>query len=512
MSRMSLRARSLVLLAASAATAFGQETYGFGSAGTGGFTPTLSAPQPWIGDAAWGVTVGHGRGASTGLLFVSGAPDAQVLSGIPVWFDFGLALPPFFVALDGTPGLGGDGDAFFPAAVPALPALVGVSVYWQAAIDDPTGPLGIAVTAGLKTTLTMPPQVAVGASIGGSNDPLHLVNPTTLAADFPVQGDVCTDNVNGLLYTDAGRTLWASSGFGRLCTADLTGAAPVWTTRDAFVGGTGVAWNNLRYDASRRLVWTLQKLPTQAIELMAYDADPASPTFGARLHETSGVSLVVGLIGVWGMSHDGAVAAIPSLLAGGLYLFDVDPASPTFGQMTSFTTIPATGASALWINNVVEFSADDTEIYVLRQGAGPTPSEVARYSLLTQTWIDHVLATPAVDNVGVTCGAPFGAAGASMQALPAGHGFVATGGFGSPSWLARVDLDPVDPTVVVYTPSTGALVSGGGGTPRLALDVDGQLLAVGVVPLAVQFYDAQTMVFLNSVVLPSGGISVLAFR
>lgn len=505
----------LILVAAATIPVFAQSVpYGSGSPGTGGVVPSLSAAQPWLGSAGWGVALGHGVGAGGALLFVGPLPAATNFGGLPIWIDLAFALPPFPLFLDGNPGVAGDGDAFLPVPLPPTTSgLAGFEVYWQAAVGDPAGVLGLTVTNGLATKFTYPPQVFVGASVGGSADPAHFANPQTLAFDFPSGGSTFTDNVNGCVYAEEGRKLYVSTGFGKVNVADLTGAAPVWTTLQTFAGSNGVAWQNAQLDPARRLLWSAQKTGAN-VELVALDVDPASPTYGTVVAATTTVTANVGLIGVWGLSADGARAAVPSLLGGVLTVFDVDPASPTFGAPTLVTPIPSTGASALWLNNAAAFSDDGVEIYVLRQGAAATPSEVARYSYVLNGWIDHDPGTPILDNVGPTVGAGFGPAGASLAVLKDGSGFVVAGGFGAAGWAGRVALDPSNLTSATWTPFTGAATPGSTvATPRLALDLDRARVAVGCQsPLRLKFFDVPTAAFLAEIALPSGGVSNLCWR
>jgi hypothetical protein len=499
------------LLAAAAAA---QTPYGFGAPGTSGAVPTLSCPQPWLGNAAFGATVAAGYGGAAGYLFLSAVPAATSFGALPLWVDLAFALPPFPFVLDGAAGVGGSGSAVvaLPLPPPAT-GLTGFSIFGQAAIVDPAGPFGLTVTNGLQFTFTEPPQVFVGASIAGGTDVAHFVDPVTLGAAFPSAGSSFTDNVNGAAYDDFGRRLYVSTGFGKVNVADLTGPAPVWTTLQNFGATNGVSTDNLRLDRGRRLAWSMHSI-SGVVELVAVDVDLASPTYGQVTASTLGLSNAVGLIGSWALSPDGGVAAVPSLLGGLLFLIDVAPGSPTFGGLLAAAPIPSTGASALWANQGVAFSADGAEVYVLRQGTGATPTEIARYSLGLGAFVDHLPATPIIDNLGPTVGVATGPAGASLAPLPGGRGLVVCGGFGAAGWAARIDLDPANPTFVGFAAASGATTPGTSvNAPRLALDPDGARLAVGTwSPITVKFFDVATMAYTGQAILTTGGVSQLAWR
>ncbi len=493
-----------------------QDVIGPGVAGSGGFVPALSAKQAWMGNANWGLDVSNAVGGASGILAVSaGQITFSTGSGLPIYLDPAQVLFTLPFAAGGLPGSNAAGTAFVPVPLSfgVIPYLAGFVAYWQAAVTDPSVAGGVTVTNGLSVELTMPPQIFVGSSVGGSADPFAIVDPLSWSPSVPATLSTYTNNVNGVVYTDGGREMYVCSGFGVLNHADLSTGTPVWSTLYNFSGSSGVAEGNLQLDEARKLLWAIGDIgSTGGLEFVAFDVDHASPTYGQIRYYSNGL-YVNGLIGVWGLSPSGNLAALPSLIGGSLTVWDLDPASPTFLTPLLSRVIPSSAISGLWINTDVAFSNDEDIVSVLRQGAGTTPAELARFRISTTSWIDHNPGLGGVQNIGSNASPPalFGSAPTHLNVARRGGNFLVVSGFGGSGWAGRIDIDPVNVNVFSYTPITAV------GLPnawRNAISPDGDLIAVGSYsPLTLHVFNAQTLALVASVPLPGGAtVSDIAWK
>lgn len=130
------------------------ETYGVGSAGSGGFVPQMRAIFSPCSGHTIALEFRDFVGGSTGLLFVSGAPLAPGVAKIK-----GLdllvnpAAPPFLSIPLFFPGSGdGAGDVTLQFDVPVMTGLDGIELYHQVFASDPGAPKGISSSNGLKET------------------------------------------------------------------------------------------------------------------------------------------------------------------------------------------------------------------------------------------------------------------------------------------------------------------------------------------------------------------------
>lgn len=121
--------------------------FGPGCAGSGGFTPTLSAPDHlYTADEAINLTIDGGVGGSPGLLFL-GLFQTQIPVGAGCFFNVWPLYPPQIpFVLDGVGA--GNGIAVLPGTIP--PALFPFPVSMQAFVADPGAPLGYVGTNGLE--------------------------------------------------------------------------------------------------------------------------------------------------------------------------------------------------------------------------------------------------------------------------------------------------------------------------------------------------------------------------
>lgn len=141
--------RELYAVSAAAAGASLLQHYGVGCAGTGGKIPQVSAGIPSVGNAGFALAVSNAYGPSTGAMFLALAGASVPYSGCTILFN--LALP--YIVVPASTNAAGVGTN--PVSIPANPALVGASLYFQYLILDPAGPLnGLAtLTGGLRAQI-----------------------------------------------------------------------------------------------------------------------------------------------------------------------------------------------------------------------------------------------------------------------------------------------------------------------------------------------------------------------
>jgi hypothetical protein len=133
----------------------GTSPFGVGCAGTGGAVPKLAVfgGSPTIGNASFGFGISNGLGASLAFPFVG---TSSIPAGIPIVgctlylagtiVQFGPA-----IFLGGAPGAPGAGYAMRPVPIPALPALLGLTLTFQFTAFDPGSPNGLFVFSNALT-------------------------------------------------------------------------------------------------------------------------------------------------------------------------------------------------------------------------------------------------------------------------------------------------------------------------------------------------------------------------
>jgi hypothetical protein len=123
--------------------------YGVGTAGTGGFTPTLDVVGcPTVG-SAFSFVIGDAVGSGAGVFLVGPGPASIPVFGGEVLVDFWFWLD---LVSDGAPGVGGVGTVNIPFFT-ADPAFFGQSVYVQAAFLDAGAVQGVSFTNGLHVSI-----------------------------------------------------------------------------------------------------------------------------------------------------------------------------------------------------------------------------------------------------------------------------------------------------------------------------------------------------------------------
>ena len=509
-------------LALAFSSASAQQTYGVGSVGAGGITPTICSNQAWMGNLAWGVQISGGVGGTPGLLLMGPAAANTQLGPYPIYVDLPSSLPLIPFVTSGVPGAAGVGEWFLPIplAIAENPALAGLGFFYQGAILDPAGPGGAALTSGLATELVMTPRVFVASSVGGSSDPWSLIDPLTMSV-VASGGSSFTNNVKGALFSGAGTRLYAESSFTGLAVANINSAGPLsWSSLSPWAASAGISSRAIQEAKAQRLLWGIGDPGIGSTQLTAMDSDPASPSYGSALFNTTDLS--TNFVGTWALSRDGTLGCVPSLLGGSIRVWDLDPQSPSFLGLVDVyepgipiplpqTTIPTGSGGSFWANNSVAFTPDNSQVLILRQGTGSTPSEIARYSFLLGGWIDHNPGLAGIQNLGPNSAPPvvLGSAGTSLSMAKDGS-FVVVSGFGGNGWCGRVDIDINNPSFFSYTPATGTNFANAW---RSSISPDGDRVAVASgAPFRLNFLDAATMNFIASAPLNMGSATNVVWR
>jgi hypothetical protein len=224
--------------------------------------------------------------------------------------------------------------------------------------------------------------------------------------------------------------------------ADTTVIPPVWTTlyTSAGSGCYGVAHDPW----SDRLYTLTNPGTTGAQELVALDANPASPGYGQRIGNTTGLSPGLRLER-WGLSPSGRRAGLVAGLATTLNVVDTDPASPTWMQRLVSVAVPVDFPGPLVYATEIAFTPDDRVALVLLSSG-----EIARFQLAPAAWIDHDPGTPGVQNLSGLAVPPV-ALGGNPQAIEVsadGRFAIVCGGGGR---VGRLDLDPANPAAYAWT-------------------------------------------------------------
>ena len=439
-----------------AASLFAQQPYGDPTPGTGGFEPRLSAAGPWIGNANFGFDIQGGLGST--LAFVVFSTDDADLS----LFGFNLLLNPagnlgsILTLLTGSGPGEGEGFVPLPLLLPPTPALIGAPFFAQAVLSDGGSPGGnFSASQGVRFELALEPLVFVGCSIG-SNDPYQLIAPfanLVVNTNSPPQ----VNNCSGAVFDDGGQRLFVSSSIGNMVgMANTATLPPTWTT---IYNSAGPCYG-LGIDETRDWLWTLTDPGTGRRELVALDVATGSPTFGGILVNTTNVT-TSGIVERWSLSPSARRAAVLTAFPSSLTIVDTDPTSPTFLQnlVSQFAITPT--QNGINLPNQVRITPDDRYALVIVQLAGATPSEIARFDIVNNAWIDHNPTLPGVQHMSPSSLPPvvLGGAGTGLSVSSDGR-FAVVAGFNGCGWAGRIALDPSDPQSFGYTPwNPGVLLS-----------------------------------------------------
>lgn len=431
-------ASSLVFASALAA----QQPYGRATAGSGGFVPQHSAAQPRIGGVL-NLDLQCALGSSAAAFFLAGGSGSVSIFGVEFALDPTTLLSTLVVSTSA--GGAGAGRAQVPIPVPVFANLLGRSLYSQVAVIDGGGPAGLSASRGLRCSFAGAPAVFVACSIIGS-DPFHLVDPLS-AAILDTGAPPEVDNVSDAVFDHAGRRVFTASGIrGTIGVGNASSLPIAWSTLYA---SPATSAYGLEIDHRRQLLWTLTALTGGSRELVAVDIDAASATYGQVVHNTAG--MLSGNAERFDVSPGGGVAAVLTYLPTSLTIVDPDPTSSNFlRNRYSQLPVPVDQPGPLTLANQVAITPDERYAMVILQGVGTTPAEIARFDLLTGTWVDHDPTGPGT-NIGPLSSPPILMGSAPTSLTIASHGrFAVVGGFGGCGWLGRLDLDPKDPRSLSY--------------------------------------------------------------
>jgi len=123
--------------------------HGAGLAGAGAIVPTLSGGGcPEQGGALFTILMTSAVGGAHGALFIGLTPGALPFKGGTV--HMGSVLLTINLVAGGASGVAGVGGLLLPAAIPALPALSGASVFLQSGWSDAAALHGVSLSNGLE--------------------------------------------------------------------------------------------------------------------------------------------------------------------------------------------------------------------------------------------------------------------------------------------------------------------------------------------------------------------------
>ena len=487
--------------------AFAQTTYADGSAGPGGFTPELSCPSAWLGRPSFGFQVDRGLGGAPVHLGISYATGSSVMYGAPVSIDVSQLQSSYVQTLSGAAGTPGVGSTNFALNLPpANPAYYGITVYAQAGVlDTSTGVM--AASNAIRVTLSREPELFAASNYIG-NYTWSLIDGQSYTI---TDSGTFAATTYGAVYANGGQDLYVGGYAGGIQHADLRGSTPAWST----LWSTGSDSIDLHLDAGRKRLWTLENPSSGVRELACIDVDSNSPTYGQRIATTSGVS-ASGLVEIWTMSDDGNLAAVFSVFTGRLFIWDLDPTSPTY--LTQLHSLPVPGISIWPSASSAAFTTDNSELIVTILGIGTENAEIARLDISTAQWIDHNATLAGQQHIGDLSDPPiyFGAGPTSIDIAPSGNWLVASGfslnSSGSNGWMGRLDFTPNSSSGYSWTPVAASTADAW----ECVLDSGGEVIAVSTSGDAngdIQFFDATTLLRLGGTYLVNNlNIHVLSLR
>lgn len=492
--------RSFLAFLTIAGVALAQVPYGYATPGPGAVSPVLVCGQPWMGNAGFSIDIQSGVGGAFAFIGVSTQPASFVLGSTSIYID---PTPANLIilqglALGGPLGLPGAGSASFPLPLTfaPTPSLAGITVFTQAVVDDPANPGVFAATQAVRLELGYPPLVFVGTSVGGSVDPYYFVDPISQTV-VSSGGNNFTNNVSGAIFAHGGKDLFCSTSIAnQVSRADLTGAAPAWSTLYFSAGnvfyGIGHDW---QYDR----VYSLTGSTGTNRELVAIDSNPLSGTYGQVVGTTANIGGGATLER-WGLSRSGKKAAIPAIFGSGgsLIVVDTDPASATYMQSVATSSVPGSGSWGFAFSVAAGFTPNDDYCVILVSGLGT--QFAARFHVPTQTWVDHDPITPGTQNIDLGAYTVPDA----MEVAPDGSFAVVTGlGAGSAGWAIRLGL--LDPAAIPNYSITPYLAGQGllAGAYGASVSRDGALAAfTSTTPAKLLIVNASTGALVANVPLP----------
>ncbi len=304
-------------------SASAQTLYGTGTTGSGGRTPHI-----WLESSAW-------PGNSTLKLTLEdaapSAPTSLVLglqrTSTPI-IGIQLNLVPFVAMSLGLTDAAGAAQA--PMPVPNDPTLAGLQLDFQWIIIDGGSSAGLSASRGLEEIVGEPPLVVSAGSVGrldsvtGTDPRSGQVQNWSTGANNPVDIQFTPNGRLAVITATLSKSfiIVDASNNGKPLASVSVGASPnsCAITPDGkraygLLGGTQTS---------------------QTGEIIIFDVDPNSATFGQKLGSVAGIPRsTVQLEGV-GISRDGKILTACNLglgQASAAFIVDIDPTSPTYNQV-----------------------------------------------------------------------------------------------------------------------------------------------------------------------------------
>jgi hypothetical protein len=441
--------------------------------------PRLTCNQPWVGRTDFEFRLDGAEGGAAGFLCLSTAPANTSVLGVPVWIDLDAVVgPPIFLTTSGAPGIPGAGSWTLPISLaPFGPAVAGAQLYAQVALDAPAANPTFVTSSGVEAAFTLTPQI-FGATIApGSAAQYAFLDGQSFTAAYPSVRQPFASNLVGAAYADGGNRLYVAAG-ANINVAEFTARGVVWSNFhpvQGFMAGEGAG---VAYDRRRKVLWTVA-IPVggQQVEILGFDADPASPGYATLLHQTSGFGNFVGNglapIGPWSISPDGSQLAVLDGNPKTLHIYDLDPLSASFLQPVLSSLAPGTGGIFPTYAGA-EFSRDGSTVLIIR-----TPifgaTEIARFSPFFGQWLDHNPLTPGIQSIGPNSLPAVTIPASCTDLSPLPNGDVLLCGSGGQGFTAKVQFGQAPaPAFSLQTASTLTPAA-----TRISADLDGDLCVVG---------------------------------
>ncbi len=482
-----------------------QQHAGNGSPGSGGFIPQLTAPHAWMGNPSYTMSLQNGLGGASGMFGISAGRRPFTWNGAPVWIDPSELVYQTSIALGGAVGVAGDGSYDLTLTLPPLNMnLVGRRFYAQVAVFDAgAAPSGVCTSNAVTIDLVTRPNIFVGTSMAPPSNAYSLdgISLTENAPQFTFPHNVMGSAAHSNSLDEYVGVVDTGVYHG-----DSRSGTTVWSLLWASTAGYYV--EGIHIDEQHDVLWTLSSGSNSALEFVCIDIDPSSSTYGQRIAETSGL-YTNGPLQKWTMSPDSKTGVVVKILSDLLYVYDLDPTSPTFLQNTDVLNVPAHNNSPLHLVTTVLFSPDGSELFAAVQHAGLENSEIGRYDVAAGVWIDHnpnVFGVQCLgdmsDPVLLTGSGAFGMDVSDDHVLFVAGPFAPFNGGGGSNdgWLSRIELTPLSGSGYSTTQYTGAVPD----AFEIALNHDQTILAVGTpdsLTSDIQFFDTGTLSFIGGVLL-----------
>lgn len=381
-----------------------------------GYSASLFSQPIWLGNPGYSYDIKGAPPGGTALVAVSGRRQDQDVGGLAVYVD----LPNVGIIHQGTVDAGGHATLPFPLGFPDDPALIGLQLYAQAAVTDPTLPGSVGTTQAVLIEITAHPLLAVVTPPG-----VWLIDPVA-ASITTLAGLPANVGVKEVLFGNGGRDLFVSTVNG-LYVADTLAPAP-----QAVFMAPNTNWQQIAWDRIHRRLYAVDNF-----SIAVFDGNRSSPTFGSLLLQIPAIYNAVDV------STDGSTI----VFGGGTIVTrcDGNPASPTYLQQILLPPLPAGTTNAGWPR--VHVSADGRIVshFVASLWSTP-PLAINRFDMVTGSWIDHDPVTPGTQPISATSH-PALATNASIYPSRDGSAWI----FAQSNAVGRIELDLNVPSNVTVT-------------------------------------------------------------